>query len=50
VPARGLLAAKVDVPDKDLLLDGPEHNQNQSHRCQLLEDAKDDAEASPDLR
>src|SRR5436190_1022823 len=49
VPAVSSLAPKTGLPDEDLLLDRPEHDQDQSDRGELNEGAECDPQASEHL-
>src|SRR5216683_1720687 len=46
VPAIGLLTPEAGVPDKNLLLDCAQHDQDQSHRSKLGKHAEGYAQAS----
>src|ERR1700676_5240430 len=49
MPAVGLLAPEAGAPDEELLLDGAEHEQDETGRGKLGEDAERDADPAQNL-
>lgn len=49
VPPGRVLTPESGVPDQDLFLNGAEHDENQSERSELSQDASGDAEGSSDF-
>jgi hypothetical protein len=50
MPSGRLFSPETGMPNKDLLVDRPQHDQNQTNRCELRQYTKCDTQTTGDLR